>query len=287
MNITDNFPAKDDDGLETEIVRSWAEEKYKLVYQYSSLFCKSMKDKWDCLIYIDLFSGSGRSRINHKRIIDAIPLLILSSENKFNRYIFCDVDKSKCETLLKRVKRLYGNPQGNNITILNGDANLIATDILKLLPTPTRSHKVLGFCLIDLYGIDDLKFDTIRTLSQRFMDFLVLIPTGMDANRNVSLYVKRDNTKLDEFLGTSTWREEWKIAELKRESFEIFVANRFSKSMQELEYLDPGIEYMKSIHSDDKNLLLYRLALYSRNPLGLKFWQESVRYSNPQRDLSF
>ena len=47
----------------TPDIGSWGEEKYRHVALYSSLFVKSMRNKWDCLVYIDLFPGAGRARI--------------------------------------------------------------------------------------------------------------------------------------------------------------------------------------------------------------------------------
>jgi len=41
------------------------------------------------------------------------------------------------------------------------------------------------------------------------------------------------------------------------------------------------------IRSDDKNLRLYRLALYSKNKLGPKFWKETTKYSDPQTGFEF
>ena len=282
MDVTDGFPSKDDDGLLYEEVRAWSEEKYHLVQHYTSLFCRSMSGKWQSLVYIDLFSGPGRSRIDNKRIIDAPPLLALNSEYSFDKYIFSDISKDKCSSLEKRISTLSN---ANITNILNGDVNLITDQILNLMPRYRSDYKVLGFCFVDPYRIENLKFETIRKLADRYIDFLVLIPTDIDANRNAITYEKITNTKLDEFLGRSDWRDDWHIAKLNNEHFGIFVANQFTKSMKQLRYIDPKIENMKLIRSDDKNLPLYRLALYSRHKLGGKFWKESVKYTNPQSDM--
>lgn len=282
MKITDDYPPKSDDGLLVEDVHAWAEEKYRLVQHYSSLFCKSMRRKWESLVYIDLFSGPGRSRIDHKRIIDAVPLLVTNTDCLYDKYIFCDVSVEKCDALKQRIER---QAITTNFEILNGDANVVSQDILRLIPPHNRQHRVLGFCFIDPYKIANLQFETIRTLSNRFIDFLVLIPTGMDANRNESQYTKPKNKKLDVFLGASDWRREWRIAKAQGESFEPFVAKQFSKNMQRLGYLDPGFENMKPVMSVEKNLLLYRLALYSKHPLGTKFWKDTVEYTQLQRRL--
>ncbi len=96
----------EDDGLITPEIGSWGKEKYHHVALYAALFVKSMRNKWDCLVYIDLFSGAGRSRIRGtRRIVNSSPLVVLDLPDKFDRYIFCEKDSMKCEALKKRIKR--------------------------------------------------------------------------------------------------------------------------------------------------------------------------------------
>ena len=47
------------DGLFTPIVREWSLEKYKLVGSYCDIFTNGMKNKWNQLVYVDLFAGAG------------------------------------------------------------------------------------------------------------------------------------------------------------------------------------------------------------------------------------
>ena len=58
---------------------------------------------------------------------------------------------------------------------------------------------MLGFCFVDPYNLKDLAFATIDRLSSRFMDFLVLIATDMDATRNISIYELPDNKVVETF----------------------------------------------------------------------------------------
>ena len=68
----------DNDGLSTPEIGAWGEEKYRHVQLYASLFVKSMRSKWDALVYLDLFAGSGRSKIRDTtRIVNASPLIVL------------------------------------------------------------------------------------------------------------------------------------------------------------------------------------------------------------------
>src|SRR5258708_37275432 len=88
----------DDDGLPTPEIGAWGEEKYRHVQLYASLFAKSMRNKWDALVYLDLFAGSGRSKIRDTtRIVNASPLIVLGIAETFDKYIFCEIDKKNIE----------------------------------------------------------------------------------------------------------------------------------------------------------------------------------------------
>jgi hypothetical protein len=73
------LPDLEDDGLLAPSVGRWGEQKYLHVTNYASVFATSMKAKWDCRIYVDLFAGAGRSRIDGTdRIVEGSPLLALA-----------------------------------------------------------------------------------------------------------------------------------------------------------------------------------------------------------------
>jgi three-Cys-motif partner protein len=208
MAITESLS---DDGLPTPEIGAWGEVKYRHVELYASLFTKSMRRKWDALVYLDLFAGSGRSRIRGtRRIISASPIVILGIPEAFDKYIFCEENKNYAEALEKRCRREFPDKRAKIIT---GNANTSASDILAEMPRPGRNRKVLGFCFLDSFQMQNLSFETIKTLSQRFMDFLVLIPSSMDANRNEQHYVQQQNKTVDNFIGNPNWRTSWHFEE--------------------------------------------------------------------------
>ncbi len=201
----EELPALEDDGLITPEIGAWGEEKYRLVALYASLFAKSMRKKWDCLVYIDLFAGAGRALIRkRKHIIPASPLVVLGLPERFDRYIFCERDTAKLAALKERIARGYPK---SLVHIIAGDANERVADILGAIATPSKDFRVLAFCFVDPYALNNLQSSTIEALSQRYMDFLVLIPSGMDAHRFESVYVKPNNKTIDRFLGDPGWRE--------------------------------------------------------------------------------
>jgi three-Cys-motif partner protein len=272
-----------DDGLITPEIGPWGERKYQLVSQYARMFASSMKRKWDCRVYIDLFAGAGRSKIRGtERIILASPLLALEIPDRFNVYIFCEEDEAKRTALETRMLR---EGPGVAFFCIQGDCNSKVNEIASKIPQAGKNHKVLCFCFADPYKMKNLHFSTIESLAQRFIDFLILIPTGMDANRNVDLHYLRPSDKtVDTFLGASEWREKWLRAR-HTESFGVFLTNMYGRRMQDLRYNYEGIQRTQLIRGTEKNLPLYRLAFFSRHNLGEKFWNEAKKYSDPQTTL--
>ena len=120
--------------------------------------------------------------------------------------IYSVKDKKNAEVLDKRCRREFPN---RKVKIITGDANASIDNIIEEMPRPGKSHKVLGFCFLDPFQMQNLYFSTIRTLSQRFMDFLVLIPSSMDAHRNEQHYVHSGSKTLENFIGNPDWRTRW------------------------------------------------------------------------------
>ena len=283
--MTHELPTLVDDGLVTEEIGDWGQEKYQLLNLYVQLFSASMKNKWDCRVYIDLFAGSGRSRIKGTtRIVSGSPLIALDIDPPFDQYIFCEKKMEKLQVLETRVRRDYSKA---SVVFQPGDANEFVSQILDKIPKHRQGFKVLSFCFVDPYNLGDLSFDTIDRLSGRFIDFLVLIATDMDASRNISKYELPANTTVERFLGVSQWRSEWAEAKKNGESFSSYLMDRFSRQMEARRYIRAPIEETKLVRSTEKNLPLYRLALFSRHELGKKFWEQSKKYSDDQLGLSF
>jgi three-Cys-motif partner protein len=276
-----------DDGLITPEIGPWGEQKYRLLQGYAKVFATSMKNKWDARIYVDLFAGSGRSRIRDTgKILLASPLLALQIPDRFDQYIFCEKDPQKLTALEKRVHRAYPNV---DVRFILGDANeetrKIATEVREYAKT---KKKFLTFCFADPWKLENLHFSTIEKLAKLYVDFLILIPTGMDGARNVShVYIRPENKTLDQFVGTQRWRNAWRNAETKKENFDSFLTNFYATRMEELGYRERAAEQTQLIRSTEKNLPLYRLAFFSRNKLGQQFWKEVKKYENPQLEWDF
>ena len=274
----------ENDGLPSMEVGSWAEGKYAIVALYDKLFSTGMKDKWDTRVYIDLYSGPGLVRVRgSNRFFWGSPLLALGVTDPFDRYILCESDPQYLEALRARVRMRF--PRAN-VEFVNGDCNERIDQICAAIPTPSIANRVLSFCFLDPFDIS-IRFSTVRRLSIFYMDFLFLLALHMDANRNLEYYIRAENSKIEEFLGLSDWRERWYKAPSRLGGFPQFLAEEYSKQMEGLGYLPVPFYKMKPIRSDDRNLPLYRLALFSRHERAYQFWDEVLQYSTDQRDFGF
>ena len=261
--MLEKLPILKDDGLATPEVGLWAEYKYRLVWNYAKMFAASMKVKWDSRVYIDLYAGAGRSRIeNTKTIVPASPLLAMNILSKFDKYIFCENDKERMQALKARVKRDYPD---SDVSFIETDVNKKVEEVISNIPKHYKEFKVLTFCFVDPFNLKNLKFQTIRKLAEKYIDFLILIPSGMDANRNISYYIDESNTAVEDFTGASQWRDEWRLEGAKWENFGLFFADLFGRQMRTLTYFYEGLADMVHIRSTEKNLPLYHLAFFSRN----------------------
>ena len=78
-----------DDSLFIPEVRQWSLEKYRLVGSYCDIFTTGMKNKWDQLVYIDLFAGAGYARIKETRLVyRSSALIALSFANSIYKIHF-------------------------------------------------------------------------------------------------------------------------------------------------------------------------------------------------------
>src|SRR5580658_9321321 len=268
-----------DDGLTCTAVGKQAEEKHGLVSFYAKLFSTGMKDKWHERVYIELYAGSGYSKIRDtSRTIAGSPIQALTLEHPFDKYIFCEKNSKNLDALKIRVEKTA--PLAKVAYIL-GDCNYRVDDILAEIPLHSPGHRVLSLCFVDPFDIG-IKFETLSKLSAKYVDFLVLLALYMDANRNMDNYVKDEAVKIDEFLGSKTWRERWKARMLEGIKFPQFLAEEFSKSMEALQYQPQPFYKMKPITIPEMNVRLYNLALFSRSPRAYTFWDQVLKYSTDQ-----
>ena len=274
--------AAENDGLFCDEVGSWAEDKHQLVALYDSLFSTGMKKKWDARVYIDLYAGSGLTRVRDTlRFSWGSPILALMTKDPFDKYIFCENNPDSMGALKERVKRLSPNA---DVSFVPGDCNERVEEICSYIPKASKTYRVLSFCFVDPYDLS-IQFSTIKKIAEYYVDFLFLLALHMDANRNIATYIDLKNRKIDRFLDLPDWRSLWAQAEKEGNRFPQFLAEAYAGCMEGLGYLPVPFHKMKPVRSDAKNLPLYHLALFSRSSLAYKYWDDVLKYSTPQRSF--
>lgn len=271
------------DGLPVSEIGPWAEDKYKLLFLYDSLFSTGMKNRWDRRVYIDLFSGPGLASVDRsRRLMWGSPMLALSVKDKFDKYIFCETNKSYLDALKQRASRVFPDA---DISYVSGDCNEKVDEICAKIPKASKTYKVLSFCFADPFSLR-LNFSTVSRIAGCFVDFLILLALHMDANRNERIYTSLKNRRIDNFLGQAEWRGRWSNRNAGIE-FPRFLAEEYARQMEALGYLPVPFHAMKQVRSDSRNLPLYRLALFSRSELAYKYWDDVLKYSSAQQQLPY
>lgn len=273
----------EEDELCAPEIGEYARHKYALLYGYARIFSTSMKAKWRNRVYVDLFSAAGKGRIKQTgELVRTSPLIALGVPDPFTKYIFCEEDSRLMEALRIRVEREHPR---RDCALLLGDANQLVDKILEELPRYGPDEGLLCFCFVDPSRMSDLRFSTIAALASRKVDFLTLIPTGMEFNRFNRDYFGSSSSVVEDFCGVPEWRSQFVDAQKAGVSPERFLMELFDSQMRTLGYEYGGADDAVAIRLPEKNLILYHLAFYSRHALARSFFKEAAKYSLPQQEL--
>lgn len=266
-----------DDGLCIPTVGPWTEDKFDLIRLYCQIFSSAMKNKW-MRVYVDLYAGSGLCRIKGRsQVLLGSPLIALSVDAPFDRYIFCESDPERFSALKSRVERDF---TAHHIRLIAGNFDEHIDEICSNIPSDA-----LALCFVDPFDCD---FDIghLKTISRsaRGVDFVCLLALQMDAKRNIQHYLQ-PGSKIDRMIGNSTWRTRWNNRSNMHEDFAKFLAGEFAQSMTEVGYLETQLHQMRAVKTHDKNVPLYYLAMFARNEKAFDLWKQVLIYSSPQRGL--
>ncbi len=269
-----------DDGLIKNPARIWTEKKYKLLGGYCDIFTRAMRRGWEELVYIDLYSGSGLSKIEEsQKILKASPLIALSIPTPFNTYIFCDENEEFINALKTRTDSEFPDKKVHYIL---GDSNTVIEEIRSKIPKHSKNNRVLSFCFADPYELN-LHFETIRKLTNnKLIDLLILQAYYMDANRNFNNYLNENNSKIGFYLNDPSWREEFNNRNLTQNDFVSYLAQKYEINMKSINYLSPRRD---RIQIPLKNIPLYYLEFYSKHEKGKNFYQKVQYYADDQLDF--
>lgn len=278
-HMSTNAEFVEDDGLPCNPAGGWAEEKYRLLGSYIKQFATGTKKQWPHRTFLDLYSGPGYNKLKSGVILKGSPILALSTTDPFNQYLFCEGDSTSLDILQTRVDRDYST---SNVKYFAGDCNLKVEEMIQHIPR----RDSLSLCFVDPYNLS-IKFETLAKLAERRVDLLCLLALHMDANRAYDVYMAQESSKIDSFMGTTSWKQDFINAGRPRRDFPLFLADYFAKRMRTLGFEETPTHSMHLVRSDDTNVPLYHLALFSKSQLAYKFWKQARSSSTPQRGFDF
>jgi three-Cys-motif partner protein len=168
--------------------------------------------------YVDAFAGSGQRSLAElegnssldfgdlRQFFAGSPRIALSSEPKFDRYVFIDARRRNVADL-ERVRADFP-AIASRVDIIRADANLFLTRLCE--GSDWRRDRALVF--LDPYGLQ-VSWKTLVALAKtKGTDVWYLFPLGVGVNRMLT----RDGTidpswraRLDEMLGDGAWFEKF------------------------------------------------------------------------------
>jgi three-Cys-motif partner protein len=276
LSTADDAPWEDgisaDDNLPIRDSGVWIDQKHEPLVYYSEIFNQAMKDKpWNERIYFELFAGPGRCFVREtKKEQPGSPLQVLNTN--FTKYIFVEMNKAGAEALATRIGR---HPNASKVEIWCGDC----AEAIEKIVIPPRS---LTFTFIDPTRIAHAPFKLITTLvSKARSDILLNIPTGTDIKRNLHHYLGQTGSEaaLTRYLGSDEWKNlpTNSPSNFCRGFFELY-----EKQLRRLDYHFVG--NMQQVMTPG-NVPLYYLFFASKDKLGEKFWNDTLKRVNKQKEL--
>jgi three-Cys-motif partner protein len=254
----------DDDGFYLPEIKPHSLEKIGIHNRYADVFATAVRTRWPQRAYVGLYAGAGRAKLKRTgEIVETSALSVLRQRHPFTHHIFVD-DDQRCIDALRR--RTVALGRQDDCEFIHGDVNMSTATIRAALPPFSRDHGLLSFCFVDPFDIK-LKFTTIRALSDRRMDFLVLLMLGIDARRNLRAYLEDESsTLIADFIDCPDWRDQFRTG--RDRSILRFLTRKFDEGMESLGYLSPTEACRVIVKPAGKNVPLYVLAFYSKHPLG-------------------
>lgn len=248
-----------DDGLTTPNVRAWAYDKHHFLLRYLHAFTEAMKGKkWDSLHYVDPFAGAGVENVDVRGLQWGSPLIAAQLPTKFHQLHLIEKNAQRFAALSERMDRIQhkSDPQ-----ILHGDANALIDKVVCCIP-----EGALAVAFIDPFGLT-FRFETLKKLASRKVDFIIYFPDHIDALRNAKFYYEgKPDSNLTTFLGTDEWEQELADAPTGRHADVL-------RTIYERQLAGLGYSFGNSQRiTRPDGRFLYKLIFASRHKAGIKIW---------------
>lgn len=266
------------DGYIARVAAEYTSDKHQYLEEYIKIFTNAVYKSWNGnLVYIDLFSCCGKYvNTTTKDEQDGSPLIALRYPFKY--YFFNDTDSEKIKALKHRISSRFPN-KNVQCVFSNYDANECIQKLCEDYPYLTTPRQPLCLIFSDPNNLNP-HFNTIKYISDTLKaDILFHLSTGMHLRRNIKNAMKRNNSEIDDFIGSQEWRN---YPDIK------FIIKLYFTKLRSLGYIfnDSGFPPNKQI-KNSRNATLYNLFLLTKHKLGEHFSKISLNYSSSQGDLFY
>lgn len=269
-------------------VGHWGMDKVYFLQRYVDIVGRSMFEKWEGLVYVEICSGPGRciDRISATEFIGS-PLAVLSCDGaeKFSKFVFIDYDQTVVDILRKRIEdsELIKPIIKERVEVVQGDYN--KEDELINILSPFIKLFNLATVFVDPTDLS-VPFSLFVKLSKLGrMDFIVNEAIYTDYNRNSLAPFKFKDCDAEK-----KWSRTLGIDDIFRSDKYMDAAK--SKNQEELRgffhetYISQFMKLGYNYHSEKKIMSYYYLLYLSKHSTGLRFWKEACRRdSNGQKEL--
>lgn len=267
-----------DDGFPVQDVGEWALKKHDYLQRYieassgpRGLFLTSKNAYPPAGAgFIDLFAGPGRARVRETgEFISGSPIVALEhSRQPFTKVVAIDLDAENVSALRSRAEKY-----GPRAEVIAGDCNEVIDQAVARIP-----RHGLNLALVDPYGLEPLRFDTLRKLAQvKRMDLIIHFPVA-DMKRNITNVKAGDYAGfIDRFLGTHV--------DIKLLSEIPSLIDVLRAQLKPYGYEQEQVRSVSVCNS--KNAPLYYLVYISKAKTGSKIWKSLTRNTGKQRGFDF
>ena len=265
------------DGHIARCTSFWAEIKHKIVADYSGILTVGMRNRFNEINYIDLYSGPGKY-FDRENGIENEGSALIAYRYRYSNIFLNDLDVS-CYNALKARTKQYNIKS----IIFNDDANNLGTKI-----NGNLNPKSLSFCLLDPNKMGELNFTTISQLTRnRLVDLLINFPIGHDFKRG---FRNAKSNKYDAYFNSNKWLEirskylNRDVHFLTNELIKIYLEELFkigyARPPERKEYKNYFPIKMQ------RNVLLYYLIFVSKHQKGYDFCEKIRKYIYEQPELN-
>lgn len=248
----------------------WTEEKLRILQGYLRAYLTALKKHSFEKIYVDAFAGTGDIKAVDIGDLDGSAKIAL--EEDFDRYIFIDKDKDKCQVLKKLVHREFPSKEFK-VEIITGDAN---AELKKVVARFTW-QKERAVVFLDPFGIN-LDYSTLGCLAQTCAVDVWYLFSLMGVQRILKRTGVDDpvwREKLCRLFGDNSWEKEFYHESAQGNLFgdpEIEKSANTEKVYnyicKRLENIFPKVARTEKVFTNSKNsnMFLFLFAVASKNP---------------------